>query len=349
MSSQRVYVGLIGYGLAGAVFHAPLIRAVPQLRLAAIATRREGQVMADHSGVAVHPTPETLIAEPGIDLVVIASPNETHVPLARAALEAGKHVVVDKPFTNTSAEADELIALAARRGRLLSAFQNRRWDADFRTVRRCIEQGLLGEVVSYEAHFDRFRPAIKQGWREQDLPGSGILYDLGAHLIDQALVLFGLPRAVTADLLAQRPEARTVDYFNLTLDYGRRRAIVRSSTLTREPGPRFAVHGDGGSFLKYGIDGQEEALKAGKRPGAPDWGREDPRWFGTLVTADGERRVIESLPGAYEAYYEGIAAAILDGVPPPVRAEEARDVIRIIEAATRSSAERRTIALDRKP
>ncbi|WP_437577333.1 oxidoreductase [Sorangium sp. So ce887] len=344
--SQRVYVGLIGYGLAGAVFHAPLIRSIPGLRLAAIATRREGQVMTDHSGVAVHPTPEVLIAEPGIDLVVIASPNETHVPLARAALEAGKHVVVDKPFTITSAEADELIALAARRGRLLSVFQNRRWDADFLTVRHCIEQGLLGEVASYEAHFDRFRPAIKQGWREEAAPGSGILYDLGAHLIDQALVLFGPPRAVTADLLAQRPEARTVDYFHLTLEYGKRRVIVRSSTLVSEPGPRFAVHGDGGSFLKHGIDGQEEALKAGKRPGTPEWGREDPRWFGTLVTASGERRTIESLPGAYEAYYEGIAAAILDGAPPPVRAEEARDVIRIIEAAMRSSAERRTIQLD---
>ncbi|WP_436607601.1 oxidoreductase [Sorangium sp. So ce1036] len=344
--SPRVYVGLIGYGLAGAVFHAPLIRSVPRLRLAAIATRREGQVMTDHSGVAVHPTPEVLIAEPGIDLVVIATPNETHFPLARAALEAGKHVVVDKPFTITSAEADELIALAARRGRLLSVFQNRRWDADFRTVRRCIEQGLLGEVASYEAHFDRFRPAIKQGWREQESPGSGILYDLGAHLIDQALLLFGPPRAVTADLLAQRPGARAVDYFHLTLDHGRRRVILRSSTLAREPGPRFAVHGAGGSFLKYGIDGQEEALKAGKRPGAPAWGQEDPRWHGTLVTASGERRVIESLPGAYEAYYEGIAAAILDGGPPPVRAEEARDVIRVIEAAMKSSAERRTIALE---
>lgn len=344
--SQRVYVGLIGYGLAGAVFHAPLIRSVPGLRLAAIATRREAQVMTDLSGVAVHPTPEVLIAEPGIDLVVIASPNETHFPLARAALEAGKHVVVDKPFTNTSAEADELIALAARKGRLLSVFQNRRWDADFLTVRRCIEQGLLGEVASYEAHFDRFRPAIKPGWREQASPGSGILYDLGAHLIDQALVLFGSPRAVTADVLAQRPGARTVDHFHLTLDHGRRRVIVRSSTLVREPGPRFAVHGDGGSFLKYGIDGQEDALKAGKRPGMPAWGREDPRWFGTLVTADGERRTIESLPGCYEAYYEGIAAAILDGAPPPVRAEESRDVIRIIEAAMRSSSERRTIPLE---
>ncbi|WP_437296877.1 oxidoreductase [Sorangium sp. So ce426] len=343
--SQRVYVGLVGYGLAGAVFHAPLIRSVPRLRLAAIATRREGQVMADHSGVAVHPTPEVLIAEPGIDLVVIASPNETHFPLARAALEAGKHVVVDKPFTITSAEADELIALAARRCRLLSVFQNRRWDADFRTVRSCIEQGLLGEVASYEAHFDRFRPAIKQGWREQAAPGSGILYDLGAHLIDQALVLFGPPRAVTADVLAQRSGARTVDYFHLTLDYGKRRVIVRSSTLVPEPGPRFAVHGDGGSFLKHGIDGQENALKAGTRPGVPEWGREDPRWFGTLVTASGERRVIESLPGAYEAYYEGIAAAILDGAPPPVRAEEARDVIRVIEAAMKSAAERRTISL----
>lgn len=343
---SRVSVGLIGYGLAGAVFHAPLIRSVPRLHLAAVATRRAAQVAADHPGVAVHPGPESLIVDPAIDLVVIGSPNETHAPLARAALEAGKHVVVDKPFTVTSAEADALIALAAQRGLLLSVFQNRRWDADFRTVRHCVEQGQLGEVYSYEAHFDRFRPVIKQGWREQEVPGAGILYDLGAHLLDQALVLFGAPHAIAADVLTQRPGARAVDYFHVTLHYGKRRAIVRSSTLVREPGPRFAVHGDRGSFLKYGIDGQEDALKAGGRPGTPAWGVEDPRWFGTLVTADGERRVIESLPGAYEAYYEGVAAAILDRAPPPVRAEEARDVIRVIEAAMKSAAERRIVTLD---
>lgn len=345
MTTRPITVGLVGYGLAGRVFHAPLLGAEPRLRLAAVASRRLDEVKAILPGVIVHPTPEALLEDAAVDLVVLASPNETHAPLARAALLAGKHVVVDKPFTITSAEAAELAALGARCGLVLSVFHNRRWDADFRTARDCIERGLLGEVMSYEAHFDRFRPAIKPGWREQEVPGSGILYDLGAHLIDQALCLFGLPRAVTADLLAQRAEARAVDYFHVTLDYGRRRAILRSSTLIREPGPRFAIHGEGGSFLKHGIDGQEEALRAGRAPGAPGWGHEDPSAFGTLVTAAGERRTVPSLPGSYEAYYRGIAAAILDGAPPPVTAEEAGRVIRVIEAAMASAEGRRTVPL----
>ncbi|MDD1677754.1 MAG: Gfo/Idh/MocA family oxidoreductase, partial [Methanomicrobiales archaeon] len=249
-------VGLVGYGLAGSVFHAPLIRSVPQLRLAKVVTSRREQVAKDLPGVATVPGIDDVLSDPAIDLVVVASPSANHFEHARAALLAGKHVVVDKPVATTSREAGELIELAASRGRVLSVFQNRRWDNDYLTVKHCIEQGWLGKVFHYEVHFDRFRPRINTGWREEPGAGAGILYDLGAHLIDQSLHLFGMPRAVTADVIAQRAGAKVEDYFHLVLDYLPLRVILHAATLVVQPGPRFIVHGDGGSFLKYGIDGQ---------------------------------------------------------------------------------------------
>jgi len=342
---QPIPTGLIGYGVAGAFFHAPLIAAADGLRLAAIGSSREDQIAGDFPEAQAYATPEALIADPSIELVVIATPNESHAPLARAALQAGKHVVVDKPFTLDSAEADALIALAAQKGRQLSVFQNRRWDNDFLTVRRLVDDGRLGDVMHFEAHFDRFRPEIKQGWRETDSAGAGMLYDLGAHLIDQALVLFGMPQAVTADVARQREAAKADDYFHLVLDYGRRRAVLHASIFVRDPGPRYLVHGDGGSFVKYGIDGQEAALREGRRPGGGAWGEDDPASFGRFTDVDGTTTVIDTLPGRYTAFYEGVAAAIRDGAPLPVKASEARDVIRVIEAAQASARERRTVTL----
>lgn len=342
---QPIRTGLIGYGTAGAVFHAPLIAAAPGLRLTAIASRRADEIARDFPEAKAYENPQSLIDDPDIELVVVATPNETHASLARAALEAGKHVVVDKPFTLDAGEAEALIALADAAGRKLSVFQNRRWDSDFLTVRRLVDDGRLGEIAYYEAHFDRFRPEIKQGWRETEAPGAGLLYDLGAHLIDQALVLFGLPQAVTADVTRQRAAARADDYFHVVLDYGRRRAVLHASVLVRDPGPRYLVHGDGGSFVKYGIDGQEAALREGRRPGGEGWGEDDPALFGRFTDADGTAATIDSLPGRYTAYYDGIAASIREDAPLPVEAREARDVIRVIEAAQISARERRTILL----
>ncbi|SKB96204.1 oxidoreductase [Luteibacter sp. 22Crub2.1] len=342
---QPIPTGLIGYGTAGAFFHAPLIAAAEGLRLAAIGSRRAEQIARDFPEATAYEHPHDLIADPSLELIVIASPNESHAPLARAALEAGKHVVVDKPFTLNAAEADALIALADRVDRRLSVFQNRRWDNDFLTVRRLVDDGRLGEVVYFEAHFDRFRPEIKQGWRETEVAGSGLLYDLGAHLIDQALVLFGLPQAITADVTRQRAAAKVDDYFHLVLDYGHRRAVLHASVMVRDPGPRYLVHGDGGSFVKYGIDGQEAALREGRRPGGANWGEDEPASFGRFTDADGSTTVIDTLPGRYTAYYEGVAAAIREGATLPVAAREARDVIRVIEAAQLSARERRTVSL----
>jgi scyllo-inositol 2-dehydrogenase (NADP+) len=341
-----VRVGLVGYGISGAIFHAPLIQSVEQLRLAAIVTSRREQVERELPSVRVVSGFGELCNDPAIELVVVAAPTSTHFEIAQAALSAGKHVVVDKPFTLTVQEADALIALAAAKNRVLSVFQNRRWDSDYLTAGKCISEGRLGAVYFYEAHFDRFRPRLKGGWREEAGPGSGTLYDLGAHLIDQALQLFGLPETITADVFRQREHAAADDYFHLILGYGVRRVILHSSMIVRDPGPRLAVHGDLGSFLKYGIDPQEDALRAGKRPRDPDWGTDAGDPPGSILTiANGTRASIPTERGAWQTFYEGIAAAILEDARVPVKPEEARDGLRIIEAALRSAEEKSTVCL----
>ena len=341
----KTTVGLIGYGLGGSVFHAPLISAIPELRLATVVTSRRARVAQDLPGVRVAATVAEMLADQAIDLVVVASPSPSHFENAQAALRAGKHVVVDKPFATSVQEANELIALAESKNRSISVFQNRRWDNDFLTVRKCIAEASLGSVYHYEAHFDRFRPQLKGGWREEPLKGAGLLYDLGSHLIDQALQLFGMPRAVFADVISQRDAAITGDYFHLILDYGSRRAILHAANLVREPGPHFLIHGDSGSFLKYGMDSQEEALKAGVPPGQPSYGDDTPASYGQLTTADGTRQTIPTLRGAYQEYYAGIAAHLQHGAPIPVKAADSRDGLIVIEAATRSAVERRTVAI----
>jgi len=327
MPDGAIGVGLVGYGLAGAAFHAPLIEAEPRLRLHAVASSRTDQVRRDHPGTRVVGSAAALLEDPEVELVVVAAPNAVHHRLAAAALRAGRHVVVDKPFVLTTAEADELIDLAAAEGRQLSVFQNRRWDNDFLTVKRCLEAGLLGQVATFVSRFDRFRPGPKGGWREAAVPGSGILYDLGSHLIDQALQLFGLPATVTADVGVQRAGVAADDYVHLVLGYGRLRVLLHAGMLVRAPGPRFEVHGDRGSYVKHGLDPQEEALRSGGRPGDPGWGSEPPDRSGTLTTEVGGLELqgrLASVPGRYQAYYAGMADAIAGQGPVPVAAQDAR-------------------------
>ncbi len=329
-------VGILGYGLAGRHFHAPFIRAVPRLHLSAVATSRPSEAGDDFRRVD---DPSALIEDPGIDLIVVATPNATHVPLAQAALEAGKHVVIDKPFAPTSAEAEALIALAEGQGRMLTAFHNRRWDGDFLTVRQLVEHGTLGELLQVEMHWDRFRPAIREGWKDLPEPGGGLLFDLGAHLVDQALVLFGKPRAIAADIFFDRPGAPVDDGFDLRLDYGGLRVRLAASMLVHDPRPRFTLHGSKGSFVKYGTDPQEDALKAGGRPGVTGYGEEPLQAHGRL-TIDGDGRPVRTLPGDYTAYYEGVAESILDGTPPPVDPRDALAGLQIIERAQASARSR---------
>ncbi|HEY0014149.1 MAG TPA: oxidoreductase [Allosphingosinicella sp.] len=325
---MTIRVGLLGRGMAGTVFHAPLVRAVPELSLAAVAGS------ADAAEV---------IANPDIDLVVVATPNHSHFPLARAALEAGKHVVVDKPLTVTEHEADELIALAAARERMLTVFHNRRWDGDFLTVQSLLESGRLGETMLFEAHWDRHRAGIKAGWREDAAEGGGLLYDLGPHLIDQALILFGPPEALSADIVVQRDGAAVDDYWSVTLHYGLRRVTLSAAMLVAAPRPRFALHGTGGSFVKYGLDTQEAALRAGRGPGDTGFGQSSED--GMLTTPDGVTIKIPTARGNYAAFYRAVAASIADGAPPPVDPADARDGLRLIALARQSAAEGRTLSI----
>jgi scyllo-inositol 2-dehydrogenase (NADP+) len=264
-------------------------------------------------------------------------------------LAAGKHVVVDKPLALNVEEADALIALARQAGRLLSPFHNRRWDGDYLTARELIESGRLGEVMLYEAHWDRFRPDIKQGWRELPAEGAGLLSDLGPHLVDQALQLFGAPSSISAEVIAQRPEAAVDDYFELTLRYGRMRAVLSASTLVAAPRPRFSIHGTGGSFVKYGLDPQEAMLKAGSSPSRPGFGEDDPSFFGILTTADGRRERIATKAGRYADYYEAVADSLLHDGPPPVDPADALEGLRIIAAARQDAKSREGTAPGSEP
>ena len=340
-------VGLAGFGLAGSAFHAPSILAAG-LTLAAVATSRRDEAVQSYPATAVVADVADLLTDPAIDLVVIATPNDRHFVQAEMALTAGKHVVIDKPMTVTATEAEALVSLAAAAGRCLAVFHNRRWDGDFLTLRSVVAQRLVGTPFLFVSHFDRFRPAPIVRWRESGDPGTGLLYDLGPHLIDQALVLFGWPRTVSADLGRQRDGARAVDYVHLVLGYGRMRAILHAGSVAALPGPRFVLHGDRGSFVKHGLDPQEAALRAGGRPGDPGWGRESPDAYGEFVTeTGGERRSrrIQTLSGDYSAFYRGMADAIAGRGSVPVSGEDAVRGLHIIEAAIVSAAEGRVVEL----
>lgn len=348
---HKLNVGLLGFGMAGRTFHAPFITNVPGLHLKKIkANRPESIALAKdrYPDAAIVSNDQDIFGDKTIDLVVIATANPTHFPLAKAALQAGKNVLVDKPFTVSSSEADELIALAKETGKVLSVYQNRRWDSDFKTVKKVVEQGLLGDLVEYEAHFDRFRNEIKPDtWKEEDLPGGGILYDLGSHLIDQALCLFGEPREVYGDVRTQREGSQIPDYFEVVLRYEKLKVILKAGMLVRENGPHFILHGTEGSFIKYGMDVQEENLKAGSFPSSSlNWGTEPETLWGTINTnlkGLHFKGKIESEPGNYSGIYQNMCDAILGVEELEVKPEQARNTIRIIELAIQSSQEKRSI------
>jgi scyllo-inositol 2-dehydrogenase (NADP+) len=331
-------VGLVGFGFAGKTFHAPVIRVVQGLRLTAI-VQRHGPPDPRYRDVAFVRSIEDLLTR-AIDLVVIATPNPSHHPIAQQCLLAGRHVVIDKPFTTTVAEAAELVHLAQNRRRVLSAYQNRRYAGDFVTLQGLLSDGLLGRISMFESHFDRFRPERRPAaWREQLQPGSGIWFDLGSHLLDQALVLFGTPAAIAADIRVEREGAATDDAFDVTLHYPRMRALLRASMLAASPGPTFAVHGTRGSFIKYGLDPQEEALKSGRTPDEANWDAEPPDLHGKLTTPEGTR-VIPTVPSSFTHYYENVRDAIQGTAPLAVTPEQVLNVMRGLELALVSSQKR---------
>ncbi|MDQ2719800.1 MAG: Gfo/Idh/MocA family oxidoreductase [Bacteroidota bacterium] len=349
--NKNIRVGLIGFGVGGQIFHAPVLTAIPGLNLTKIRASRPEQISVarmKYPEAKILSSAEEIINDKDVDLVVISTPNTSHHLLALLALQAGKHVVVDKPFTITTAEADELIALAAARNQVLSVFHSRRFDSDFHTVKKVIKSGLLGELVELESRYDRFRNFLKPGaWREEETPGTGILFDLGSHLIDQALTLFGLPEGVTADLRMQRKSAKAVDNFEVILHYPSLKISLKAGMLVKEILPRFILLGTEGSFIKYGLDVQEEALKAGYSPLTKDnWGIEPPAIWGKINTEINGLHIIgniESERGNYREFYNNVYQTIVCKDQLLVTPLEARNTIRIIELAMQSQLERRTI------
>jgi predicted dehydrogenase len=331
---------LIGYGLAGSAFHAPLIAANPAMLLSMIVTRdatRRAQASKDHPAARLVDTPDVLWEHAAdLDVVVIATPNRTHASLARAALEAGLGVVVDKPFAVTADEGRAVIAEARRRKLLLTVYQNRRWDGDFLTVRRLVSEGTLGSVHRFESRFERWRPRPKGGWREQGDPGEGggLLYDIGPHLIDQALVLFGPVANVYAELDYRRGLETDDDALvSLTHVSGVRSHLVMS-LVAAQSGPRFQVLGDHAAYVKHGLDVQEDALRRGERPDHAGWGEEPEERWGSLGSGS-DTTPVRTEAGAYQAFYEGVVASLRDGAPPPVDPEDAVRGLEIIAAARR--------------
>ena len=335
-------VGLVGFGFAGKVFHAPVIRAVDGLRLTTI-VKPSGASDSRYSDVAfVRSVDEMLSRE--VDLVVVATPNTSHHPIAKQCLLADKHVVVDKPFTVTLAEAEDLIRTANEKRRVLSVYHNRRYVGDFVTLQKLLAENALGRVAIFESHFDRFRPERKKerAWREEPLPGSGVWYDLGPHLLDQALVLFGTPEAISADIRLERDDAEADDAFDVTLHYRNMRAILRATVLAAAAGATFTVHGTKGSFVKFGLDPQEQALISGASPTDPNWDEEPAEKYGTLTTPEGTKTV-RTIPSSFTHHYENVRDTILGQTELAVTHEQVLNVMRGLELAVESSKRRCTV------
>ncbi|WP_437919633.1 Gfo/Idh/MocA family oxidoreductase [Sphingobacterium sp. LRF_L2] len=350
---RKYKVGLIGFSIGGQVFHAPFIVGNPGLELYKVTARKSDQKQLLQEkypqAIAVQEADE-ILNDSLIDLVVIATSNDVHYALAKKALEAGKHVVVEKPFTNTSSEADDLIALAKSKGLLLTVHHNARFHSDFKTVKKVIDSGALGKLANYEARYDRFRNFLREGaWREKDLPGSGIHYDLGAHLIDQALQLFGKPEWVFADLRKQREGAQAVDDFEFILSYPTIKVSLKGQMLAKEPTARYAIYGQNGCFIKPGTDPQEAKLREGFLPHEdPNWGEEESIDYGRLSTIEDGIEHFETIVserGTGSDFYANVLAVLEGESKLNITAEQARDVIRILEAAEQSWTEKRAISL----
>jgi len=343
---MKLRVGILSYGMSGKVFHCPLLHVNPGFQMKKIMQRSASDSLDRYPYVQLVRNAEEIFKDPEIDLVLVNTPDHTHYSYTKLALEAGKHVVVEKPFVHEVAEGEELIELARKKGRILTVFQSRRWEGDFLTIRDIIANGYLGRLVTYEAHFDRFRNYIRESWKEKPELKASTLYNLGSHLIDQVLVLFGTPEAVYADLRKQRTGSMVDDLFDLNLYYPDLKVTLKSSYLVREPGPRFMLHGTEGSYVKYGTDPQEEALTKGHYPDEPDWGKEPESNWGILnTTLKGIhfRGPVETLPGCYQEFYNLLYKTIVDGKELVVKPEESLKGIGIIKAAYESDERRSAI------
>jgi predicted dehydrogenase len=336
----RIKVGLVGFGISAKVFHAPFLTTLPEYELTTVVERSKNESQQVYPFVNVARSIDELIEDPEMDLIVITTPNETHLPYATSAMQGGKHVVLEKPFATSSEESLRLVETAKRTGRILSVYQNRRYVSDYLTIKEIFEKKLLGDVHTFIAHYDRYRAEARpNAWREAAHPGSGILFDLGPHLIDQALCLFGIPQTITADIKLQRPHSRVDDYFDIQLNFGAVKVSLHAGMLVREPGPRFMIHGNLGSFIKYGEDPQEALLRAGNLPVGDDWGKEPESQQGLLHTEVNGRLIRENYPsqkGNFGDFYKNLYETITQGKPVKEKPEHGYNTIKIIELAFES-------------
>jgi predicted dehydrogenase len=360
MAEREIGVGVIGFGLGGRVFHAPFVNAVTGLRLAAIMQRKGGDAAKAYPATKIVRSLDELLAGKSIEMVVVSTPNETHFAMAKQCLESGKHVVIDKPFASTSEEALALGKLAKSKSLLVIPFHNRRWDGDFQTVRKLLQQGAVGRLVTFESHFDRFRPIPRENtWKEAENPANGMLFDLGPHLVDQVLALFGAPSAITASVRADRDQTAIEDAFDITLHYPGKNgkgllAHCRTSYLACDNAPRFLLHGTTGSFRKHGLDPQEPKLVGGAKvpvQGSQEvWLQENESAWGTLTVAPDPAnpdtlvtRQVKTELGDYRGFYANVRDAILGAAPLAVTPDDGFRVIRLLELARESSKEGRTL------
>lgn len=346
---NKITVALAAYGMSGKVFHGPLLKVNNGFKVKYILERSKSLSKELFPEAEIVGTFESILADNEIELIIVNTPDELHYPMAKRALEANKHVVLEKPATLRSAELEKLISLAKSKNLILTVFQNRRWDGDFRTVQQLVEKAPFGRLVEFESHYDRYRTEITPNtWKEEGDEYCGVLYNLGSHMVDQAYMLFGKPQAVTAHLKAVRTGGEVADYYDIRLDYKEFSALLKCSYLVMDPGPRYTINGEFGTFKKWGIDGQEELLKAGNLPVGKDWGNEEPESWGTLVYTENEEYIeelVETIPGDYRIFYDNLFEVIRNKKQLLVKPEEALAVLEILEACLLSDKEKRTIVI----
>lgn len=345
--SNPIKTAIASYGMSGQVFHGPTLKVNSGFNVIQVLERSKNLSENLFSDIQIVRSFDDVLNNPEVELVIINTPDYLHYEMAKQAINAGKHIVVEKPVAHKSYEASELSRLAKDKGLVFSVYQNRRWDGDFRTVQKIIEGSKLGRLVEFESHFDRYRAFIAPDtWKEEGNEYVGVLYNLGSHMVDQAYVLFGMPKAVTAHLRIVRKAGLVTDYYDIRLEYEGFAALLKCSYLVKDAGPRYIIHGEMGTFYKSGLDPQEEQLKKGHLPNEENWGSEEPEAWGALVyEEDGDdiEELVETLPGNYNLFYDNIFDAIRNGAELAVKPEETVDVLKILEACLLSNSERRTV------